>query len=80
MKGYETSKDYKKLKELLNNGYEVIIIKDSGNENIVTSAWKNLQYYHIGNSVYNDGLVVGRHESFEEYCSCMMVEFLEPNE
>ena len=79
MKGYKTSTDYKRLKELLDSGYEIIIIKDSGNENIVTSAWKNLHYYHTGNSVYNDGLVVGGHETFEQYCDCMGIEFIEPN-
>lgn len=80
MKGYKTSTDYKKLKELLDEGYEVIIIKDSGNEIIITFAWKQLHFYHIGNRTYNDGLVVGGHETFEEYCKCMMVEFIEPND
>lgn len=80
MKGYKTSTDYKRLKELLDENYEVIIIKDSGNENIITSAWKQLNFYHIGNSTYNDGLVVGRHETFEQFCNCMGIEFIEPNE
>lgn len=79
MIAYKTSKDYNNLKELLDKGYEVIIIKDFGGENIVTTAWKQLHFYHIGNSKYNDGLVVGGHESFGEYCSCLRVEFIVPD-
>lgn len=80
MKGYKTSTDYKRLKELLDEGYEVVIIKDSGNEDIITSAWKGLYFYRMGNSTYNERLVVGGHETFEEYCKGMMIEFIEPNE
>ena len=79
MKGYKTSTDYKRLKELLDSGYEIIIIIDSGNENIVTSACKHIHYY-LGNSCYNNGLVTWGHETFSEYCTCMGVEFIEPND
>lgn len=30
MKGYKTSKDYKRLKEMLDNGYSIIFFKKNG--------------------------------------------------
>ncbi len=79
---YKTSKDYKRLKELLNEGkYIVIFYEQKWNDGYITKrcefACKCDNVYHIANSTYfnwEEG-----HISFEKLCERYNVEFIEPN-
>ena len=88
MKGYKTSKDYHRLKELLDNGYEVICIADydwhDGHvSRDVCRARRDDDYYRISSrgieyTAYWPGMRM--HKSFEHACERSHIEFIEPEE
>ena len=88
MKGYKTSKDYKRLKELLDKGYEVICIADyNKRDGIVVrdicrakkfrSAYlvlaRGIEYCSFWEGMY-------MYATFEEMCEDSHIEFIEPTE
>lgn len=79
MKSYKTSKDYKRLKELLDKGYEVLVAYP---DNSVHVAWKHsVGVYYFGNgNGYDTRLSAQERCSFERKCECIEIEFIEPNE
>ena len=66
MKAYRTSKDYKRLKELLDQGYHIITIKGK----CVTLVWKEGNLY----SFECCGI-----SNLIQYCKTYDIEFIEPN-
>jgi len=88
MKGYKTSKDYKRLKELLDKGYVVICIADYnwGNGHAsrdICRACREDETYRISSrgieyNSYWPGM--HRYESFEDACKDSHIEFIEPTE
>lgn len=77
MKGYKTSKDYKRLKELLDEGHKIIVLYPSDFSQrfpLATVAFK-----------CKDGsyCVAGNSPSFEDvvhHCESNNIEFIEPTE
>lgn len=84
MKGYKTSKDFKRLRELLDKGQEVIVIYPD--EDIVHQmrfAWKRPGgVYYLGNGRHyaTASLAEESFYSFERACKNIGIEFIEPNE
>ncbi len=88
MKGYKTSKDYKRLKELLDAGYEVVCFTtyDFGDGDYVTDICKAINYgdrYQISArgieyTSYWPGMY--RFSSFEDACKNSDIEFIDINE
>lgn len=85
---YKTSKDYKRLKELLDKGYDVICIADylwNGtpvSRDICHAFRSNDTYRFIArgieyNSYWPD---MAHYESFEDACEVSNIEFIEPTE
>lgn len=87
MKGYKTSKDYGRLKELLDADYIVVVLW-------VHDATKNLfsdiarRVSHIQGGVDGDWYSIGvwsyfptiNRESFEDYCASKGFSFIVPEE
>lgn len=89
MKGYKTSKDYRRLKELLDSGMEVIclgIIEDPH------MTFARVASYHAAREDEEDGHIpehyalprrdvfVEEGEDFETICEYSNIEFIEPTE
>ena len=86
MKGYQTSKDYKRLKELLDKGYDIVCWADyerydghvcrdicharKMDDTYIISA-RGIEY-----GSYWDGRIA--YDSFEEMCEDNHIEFIEP--
>lgn len=87
MKGYKTSKDYKHLKELLDNGYQVVCFctYDVNKGYYVTDVCKATCYdgrYQISARGIEYGAYwpkMHRYKSFEDMCENRNIEFIEPN-
>ena len=75
MKGYKTSKDYKRLKELLDNGYKVIVICDDCIGFGVKE--EDTGDYYFGGKI---GITYFNPELFEMNCEDDDLEFIEPEE
>lgn len=88
MNGYKTSKDYKRLKELVDNGYRVVCFTtydwDEGYD--VTDICCAVQYdgrYQLSARGIEYGAYwkgMKRFESFEDMCEHCRIEFIEPTE
>ena len=88
MNGYKTSKDYKRLKELVDNGYRVVCFTtydwDEGYD--VTDICCADQYdgrYRLSARGIEYGAYwkgMKRFESFENMCEHCRIEFIEPTE
>lgn len=83
IKGYKTSKDYKRLKELLDKGFDVICFCKYGDEyKDLCHAYNDEDWYRISsrcieyNAYWKD---MHRYSSFEEMCKDSDIEFIEPN-
>lgn len=84
---YKTSKDYKRLKELLDKGYTVVCFTtyDYGDGDYVTDVCKATCYdgrYQIaarGIEYTAYWPTMRRYNSFEEACRESNIEFIEPN-
>lgn len=79
---YKTSKDYKRLKELLDEGYHIITFYEIliGDDTCIKKcafAYRDVGYYLITNFNYYDWQQA--HISFEKICEKYNVEFIEPN-
>jgi len=81
MKGYRTSKDYKRLKELLDKGYEIVCFIDLG---YTDRKYTNLARKQMvqGVDAYN---IIGfwyhrNTKEFERACVAYDIEFIEPTE
>ena len=74
MKGYKTSKDYKRLKELLDSGYRIILICD---EKYLGFGTKEDDYYHFGGEI---GISHFIPKYFEESCEQDLIEFVDPED
>ena len=78
MKGYKTSKDYKRLKELLDAGNEVIVFDKYGVALARLRSKDNPEFrcYDIGSfTIFSTRL-----ERLEEILNEHMIEFIEPTE
>ena len=73
MKGYKTSRDYKRLKEFLDKGWRVIIICGG----TLAYAVRGVKSYHIFCVLLP--LNISKAD-FEETCRFEDIEFIEPNE
>lgn len=83
MTGYKTSKDYKQLKELLDSGYEVIVVFPLNDiEERIYIAWKHpAGVYYLGDDrKYDSRLSAHQRFSFVEECKAYNIEFIEPTE
>lgn len=89
MKGYKTSKDYKRLKELLDNGYTVVCFttRDFFSHvclaRLLYKGTKNEEYSFFcrGTSFINywtHGIKYSY--TLEELCAAQNIEFIEPDE
>jgi len=82
MRGYKTSKDYKRLKELLDNGYEVIVIAGGyapGIQPTLGIGRKSAEYYVLGTILtWAESYIEGCGWDWEPYCQINKVEFIEP--
>ena len=79
MKGYKTSKDYKRLKELLDEGYEVVIVEYGIKGPILShghTVFERRKYYLCGSCIWGQS----DPDSFEETCRLYGIEFIEPTE
>jgi hypothetical protein len=74
MKNYKTSKDYKRLKELLDAGCKVICMDDDGNLGIAER--NEYECYHFGGSFAMSYLI---EEFFVQNCIDDGIEFIEPD-
>jgi hypothetical protein len=82
-KGYKTSKDYEHLKELLDDGFDVICFSDCDGCRDVCHAYKDEDWYRVTSrgieyNVYWPDM--HRYSSFEEMCKDSNIEFIEPVE
>lgn len=77
MKGYKTSKDYKRLKELLDKGYKVICLWTQNNlyPPRISFAEKIKDYYAVANWTCRV-----ESKDFDLFCEIRQVEFIEPDE
>ena len=81
--GYKTSRDYGRLKELLDSGYDVVCFCDYGNDMkdichaFADGDWYRLSSRGIEYCSYWPGM--HRYASFEEMCKDSDVEFIEPD-
>ena len=77
---YKTSKDYKRLKELLDKGNEVIVMfpvfVNGEKERRVYLAHTFEDFYFLGGFCWREGF---EPEDFEVRCEKTRVEFIEPN-
>lgn len=87
MKGYKTSKDYKKLKKLIDEGLRIICLvpydETSEEATCVCTASLYQGWYHISSLGVEYGTYwpeMHRYKSFEDMCENIRVEFIEPNE
>lgn len=76
MRGYKTSKDYKRLKELLDSGHKVIVICDEKYLGFGIKEEDTGDYYFGGRI----GITYFIPELFEEHCAQDRLEFIEPTE
>jgi len=72
MKSYKTSKDYKRLKELLDNGHKVICLVDG---HLSWFAYFCGEYINSQSHLPKDIT----YEDFRDVCEFDKVEFIEPN-
>ena len=81
-KGYKTSKDYKRLKELLDEGFDVICFCDYGDQyRDLCYAYKDDDWYRISSRCIEYNVYwkdMHRYSSFEEMCKDSNIEFIEP--
>lgn len=80
MKGYKTSKDYTRLKELLDMGYKVICLWSQADlySPIISIAEKirgDIDYYAVANWTCST-----ESKDFALFCELRQVEFIEPND
>ena len=86
MKGYTTSKDYKRLKELLDKGYTVLICcfdEELGGMYKGDNSWPGWEWgarygfetYNHSRTIYGEDL-----DGFERQCYQYGIEFIEPTE
>lgn len=79
MKGYNTSKDYKRLKELLDKGYEVIVYANGMGIHLsykyVFQDGETVKYDFGGFTIFSS-----RFERLEEILTEKQLEFIEPTE
>lgn len=79
---YKTSKDYKRLKELLDEGKEVICIlsTDERNPDCKSCSFAKKREISDKAGVYDFRIVkiLGK-ASFEDWCEKYNIEFIEPN-
>lgn len=89
MKGYKTSKDYRRLKELLDKGYEVVCYADYYvppgiffRDVCRARCDGNERYYITARGIEYTSYWPGmhRHRSFEDACKSCDIEFIEPEE
>ena len=94
MKGYKTSKDYKRLKELLDKGYEVVCFTtydfnkhNPGHKTLMTTdickgmllgGWYHFSARGIEYCTYWPEM--NRYASFDDMCKNNNIEFIEPTE
>lgn len=80
---YKTSKDYKRLKELLDKGEEVIcIIRSdfpSGNMCAIARREPSFVSPHAGDYVFDEFGFYAPAKDFIEGCIARSIEFIEPN-
>ena len=71
MRPYKTSKNYEKLYELINSGYEIAcFFKQSGTTHLVSS--DGLFYY------FDNDIKVSNKDEFLEHCVIFSVEYIPP--
>ena len=88
MKGYKTSKDYKRLKELLDKGWNVIIMYEVEGARLGDVVWKSsVARFTAGSSARFDSYELGpasmfrrNFKRFEANCKFWDFEFIEPTE
>ena len=73
MRGYKTSKDYKLLKELLDDEYEIIVLTKLG----ASTASRIDGHYYLP---YNVGLFPASESNFKKKCIEYDIEFIPPAE
>lgn len=79
---YKTSKDYKRLKELLDNGETVIVIRRGDIwllyrvDTRFRRDWEDVYCFSGGGLSCSPGLC---NEHFKEACEDLNLEFIEPN-
>lgn len=76
MRGYKTSKDYKRLKELLDSGKKVIVICEEEYLGFGTYE-KDTGDYYFGGRI---GITYFSPDEFEKKCARDRLEFIEPTE
>jgi biotin carboxylase len=80
---YKTSKDYKRLKELLDKGYEVVCIIPSDYPNGNMCAFARIEYSATYPRkkiyVFAEFGFYATEEDFVEACVAKRIEFIEPN-
>lgn len=72
MKGYKTSKDYKRLRQLLDDGHKVICIGPDDNIGFAE--------YDGGSYVFGGSWVMEFYNHFEENCADEAIEFIDPTD
>lgn len=76
MKGYKTSKDYKRLKELLDSGREVIVVSELTVTTTAIAVANPCTYVFSGNLP----IAYAYDTHFEAACTLYNIEFIEPTE
>lgn len=79
MKGYKTSKDYKRLKELLDGGHDVIVVGCRNNQLWIALGRDDGERYDLGFMQWSEEYIKKVGWTFERYCKEFNVEFIEPN-
>ena len=69
MKGYKTSKDYKRLKELLDEGAEIIVL----NFPLISFSRKVNDWYSFGGQSHIES------KEFLSFCREQHIRYIEPN-
>ena len=74
MENYKTSKDYKRLKDLLDKGYKVVVVMPDESIGIAQYSEK-YECYDFGGNIMMQYYIP---EYFEENCADEDLEFIEP--
>lgn len=84
MKGYKTSKDYGRLRELLDAGLIVPVVwyQSFLGRKVVScyAAHKDAEYYYLGILTWAESYIKGAGWDFVPYCEARNIEFIEPQD
>ena len=86
LRGYKTSQDYHRLKELLDEGYRIVVlffddeVAEMLKGNTSWPAWKYGPPYAINGCDHKRLFNANSFEEFEQQCIYFRIEFIEPTD